>query len=77
MISGVSILKGIKTSHLMSTTRHTGIDLSKILGGQTKILGEKVVKSDKCMGDSQLLGGTCPGCSPKSTPMTQQETRFR
>ena len=35
----------------------TGVDLSKILGGQTKILGgQKVVKSDKCMGVSQLLG---------------------
>ncbi len=34
----------------------TGVDLSKILGGQTKILGgQKVVKSDKCMGVSQLL----------------------
>src|SRR6218665_2941277 len=28
--------------------------------------GQKVVKSDKCMGVSQLLGGTCPGCPPKS-----------
>ena len=27
----------------------TGIDLSKILGGKTKILGEKVVKNEKCM----------------------------
>ena len=34
----------------------TGVELSKILGGWTKILGEKVVKSDKYMGDSQLLG---------------------
>ena len=35
----------------------TGVDLSKILGEQIKILGEqKVVKSDKCMGVSQLLG---------------------
>jgi len=33
-----------------------GVDLSKILGGQIKILGEKVVNSDKCMGVSQLLG---------------------
>jgi len=34
-----------------------GVDLSKILGGQTKIYGgQKVVKSDKCMGVSQLLG---------------------
>jgi len=44
----------------------TGVDLSKILGGQTKILGgQKVVKSDKCMGVFQLFGGTCPGCPPK------------
>src|SRR6218665_2146122 len=41
----------------------TGVDLLKILGGKTKILeGQKMVKSDKCMGLSQLLGGTCPGC---------------
>ena|SRR6218665_3869023 len=34
----------------------TGVDLSKILDGQFKILGEKVVKTDKCMVVSQLLG---------------------
>ena len=34
----------------------TDADLSKILGGQTKILGRKVVKGDECMGVSQLLG---------------------
>jgi len=35
----------------------TGVDLSKILRGHwANIRGEKVVKSDKCMGDSQLLG---------------------
>jgi len=28
----------------------TGIDLSKILGGKTKILERKGGKSDKCMG---------------------------
>ena|SRR6218665_791833 len=39
----------------------TGIDLTKILGGQTKILGGKVVKSDKCMGYSHLFGETCQG----------------
>jgi len=34
----------------------SGIDLSKRLGGQTKILeGQMVVKSDKYMGVSQLL----------------------
>ena len=39
------------------TPTYTGVDLSKILGGQTKILGrQKVVKSDKCMDVSQLLG---------------------
>ena len=40
-----------------------GVDLSKILGGQTKRLGEKVVKSDKCMGVSQLLGARA-GAAP-------------
>ena len=40
----------------------TGVDLSKILGGNQNIGGQKVVKSDKFMGISQLLGGTCPGC---------------
>src|SRR6218665_145253 len=35
-----------------------GIGLSKVLGEQAKILGgQKVVKSDKCMGVPQLLGG--------------------
>src|SRR6218665_157322 len=27
--------------------------------------GQKVVKSDKCIGVSQLLEGTCPGCPSK------------
>src|SRR6218665_3468309 len=49
-------------------TPGTGVDLSKILGGQTKILGEKVVKSDKCMGVSQLLGARSRA-APQSTPM--------
>src|SRR6218665_167524 len=50
-------------------TADTGIDLTKILGEQTKLLGgQKVVKIDKCMGVSKLLGG--PGCPPKSTPMS-------
>jgi len=46
----------------------TGVDLSTILGGQTEILGggQKVVKSDKCMGVSQLLGGHVPGLPPLS-----------
>jgi len=38
---------------------------------QTKILGEKVIKSDKCMGVSQLFWGTCPAALKvyDSTPM--------
>ena len=50
------------------TAVYTGVDLSKIFGGKTRILG-KVGKGDKCMGVSQLLGDTCPGFPPKSTPM--------
>ena len=45
----------------------TGIDLSKILGGQTKIFGE--AKGDKCMGVSQLLGVRARAAPSKSTPM--------
>src|SRR6218665_2322658 len=41
----------------MINISHTGIDLSKILGVQTKLLGgQKVIKCDKCMGVYQLLG---------------------
>ena len=58
-------------------SKATGVDLSKILGGQTKILGEKVVKSDKCMGVSQLLGEHVPGLPPKSTPMVSSIFRFK
>ena len=50
----------------------TGVDLSTILVGQTKILGrkQKLVKSDKCMGNFSIIGGTCmPGLPPKSTRM--------
>ena len=44
----------------------TDVDLSKILGGKTKILGgQKVVKSDKCMGVSQLTGA-CARAAPQS-----------
>ena len=49
---------------------YTGVDSSKILGGQTKILrGQKVVKSDKCMGVSQSFGARARAAPPKSTPM--------
>ena len=55
----------------MYSSRSTGVDLSKILGGQTKILGGKVVKSDKCMDVSQLFMRHVPGLPPKSTPMSR------
>ena len=51
--------------------------MSKILGGQTKILGEqKVVKSDKCMGDSQLLVWYVPGLPPLSLRLCPYMTLF-
>ena len=54
-------------SHISSDT---GVDLSKILGGQTKILeGQKEVKSDKCVGVSQLMGALSLA-APKSSPMS-------
>ena len=45
--------------------------LVKILGGQTKILwSQKMVKSNKCMCASQLLGARAQAApSPKSTSM--------
>src|SRR6218665_975143 len=54
-------------------SRYTGVDFSKILGGKTKILREKVVKSDKCMDVSQLLGEHVPGLPPKHTPMDKNK----
>ena len=41
---------------ISSSSSSTGGNLSNILGGQNKILGQKGIKSDKCMGISQLLG---------------------
>ena len=35
-----------------------------------------LVKSDKCMGVSQLFGSTCPGSPPKSTPMRLTSTNI-
>ena len=45
----------------------TGVDLPKILGGQTKIRGQKMVKSDKCTGVFQILGARARAAFPKST----------
>ena len=42
----------------------TGVDLSKILGGQTKILAGKGDKSDACMGVYQLLGARARAAPP-------------
>src|SRR6218665_2002760 len=48
----------------------TGVDLSKILGGQTKILGgQKVVLLVNAWEFVNYWGSSCPGCPPKSTPM--------
>jgi len=50
------------------TTSDTGVDLSKILGGQ------KVVKTDNCVGVSQLWGAR-DRALPKvyGTPMTSEQ----
>ena len=40
----------------------TGVDLSKILGEQSKYWGQRVAITDEIIGVSQLLGGTCPDC---------------
>ena len=47
----------------------TGVDLSKIVGGHWNTGGQKVVKSDKCIGVSQLLGARARAAPHKSTPM--------
>jgi len=45
------------------------------LGGETKILGGKVVKSDKCMDFSQLFGkARALAAPPKSTPIDPYST---
>ena len=51
-----------------------GVGLSKILGrnnigGQTKIVGEKVAITDESTGISQLLGAHAWAAPPKFTPM--------
>ena len=57
-------------SHMATSTiydlRHHRCRLVENSGwANQNIGGQKVVKSDKCMGISQLLGGTCPGSPPK------------
>jgi len=44
----------------------SGIDLSKNWVGKPKYWGKKVVKSDECMGVSQLLGAHVPRLPPQS-----------
>lgn len=43
--------------------------VKKICGGETKILGDKVIITDECRGVSKLLRGTRPGDPAKSTSM--------
>jgi len=58
--------------NIFNICEFTGVVLSKILGRQTKVLGGKVVKSDKCMRVSQLLSGArARAAPPKSTPMSE------
>src|SRR6218665_2279046 len=53
----------------------TGIDLSKILGGQTKILGEKVIKVIIAWAFLNYWGAIARAASPKSTPMMVSATQ--
>jgi len=43
----------------------TGVELSEILEGKTQILGGNVVKTDKCMGVSKILGVRARAVPPK------------
>ena len=59
---------------MTSTHQHSNITehwrrLVKNIRWANQNIGGKVVKSDKCMGDSQLLGGHMTGLPPQSTPM--------
>ena len=61
----------------MISADSSGVDLSKIFGRQTKLLGEKVIKNDKYTGVSQLLRGHVPGLPPpKSTIMAEAQSMF-
>src|SRR6218665_4015117 len=44
-------------------------------GSKPKFRGRNVVKTDKCMGVSQLLGARAQGAPPKSTPMHTNQPR--
>jgi len=51
--------------YLLLSITGTGIDLSKILEGKPKFFGEQnVVKTDKCMCVSKILGA-CTWAAPK------------
>jgi len=53
----------VETKTGSSGEGHNWRKLVKNIGwANQNIGGQKVVKSDKCMADSQLLGSTCPGC---------------
>src|SRR6218665_4134854 len=63
--------KTFDTRSLASTERHAHHwrRLVKNIGWENQNIGGKVVKNDKYMGVSQLLGARS-GLPPKSTPMT-------
>src|SRR6218665_879146 len=52
-----------------------GVDLSKHLVANQNIGGKKVVKSDKCMGVSQLLLERARAVPQKSTPVLEANRR--
>ena len=55
-----------------------GVDLYKILEGQTQILRRKnMVKTDKCMSVSQILGGEHPGCPSKVCAYETRQEQFK
>src|SRR6218665_2316876 len=58
-------VRAYKVQHKRRQGGVTGIDLSKILEGQTQIWGGNVVKTDKHMAISQILGGCAHKLLPK------------
>ena len=63
-IQSVQIRVTVSVSYTLFVSAVHWRILVKNIGWAHQNIGarQKVVKSDKCMGVSQLLGGTCPGC---------------
>src|SRR6218665_2419053 len=66
-------LLSLSLSHSHSS-HYLVLTCQKYWVGKPKYWGQKVVKSDKCMGVSQLLGGKCPGNPLKSTSMPRERS---